>query len=493
MAEVPGARPDRLDKETACNSAANRTLTPNLDALAARGLRLTDFHATGVCTPSRAQLQTGRMGARTGVSSNFGPGSLGGLPQTETTLASLLKRSATPYATCAIGKWHLGVKPGFHPLDHGYDTFLGLPESNDYGCTDSTMGAPDSGCLNWRDDRCPRNRQETSPKWDGRNCHPGPLNPWNYSLPLLHDRRVVQQPADLQGTATPDAVPLSFRYAEFAASFIKNTTTGTLAAKKQQFLVYIAWSHMHVPVVHGLQFTGKSGIGPLGDSLLEVDTAAGMVLDALDKHGVAKDTLVFLTGDNGCVLPPRLFSLLRLPSHEGAAFTEDDRWPHAGPQRTSATGVAQKGRSSERRPKLRLAAAAQPGSSQCGSACPLIFTASPRGSTIWFLPERGHRCLQSWEGGHREVGVVVWPGGGVQAGAVSHVLSTTMDIAPTVSALAGVPLPTDRIYDGKDLSPVLFDGAAAHHEHLFFSVGGESFGNVPGGKPCAGAWSRTST
>ena len=55
-----------------------------------------------------------------------------------------------------LSQWHLGVKPGFHPLDHGYDEYLGLPESNDYGCTDSMMGAPDSGCLRWQHDRCPR-------------------------------------------------------------------------------------------------------------------------------------------------------------------------------------------------------------------------------------------------------------------------------------------------------------------------------------------------
>lgn len=261
MAAVPGARPDRLDKETACDSATNKTLTPRLDALAASGMRFTDHHATGVCTPSRCQLQTGRMGARTGMSSNFGPGSLGGLPQTEKTIATMVKPLG--YRTCAIGKWHMGVKPGHHPLDHGYDEFLGLPESNDYGCTDTTMGAPDSGCLNWREDRCPRNKDEFSPKWDGGNCHPGPLNPWNYSLPLLHGRTVIQQPADLQGTATPDAVPLSFRYAEFGANFIQNATQ-----HKEKFVVYVAWSHMHVPVVHGKEFEGKSGIGPLGDSLM---------------------------------------------------------------------------------------------------------------------------------------------------------------------------------------------------------------------------------
>ena len=63
--------------------------------------------------------------------------------------------------------------------------------------------------------------------------------------------------------------------------------------------VDVAWSHMHVPLVHGLAFAGKSGIGPLGDSLMEVDTAAGQILAALDRTGAASDTLVFLTGDNG--------------------------------------------------------------------------------------------------------------------------------------------------------------------------------------------------
>ena len=83
--------------------------------------------------------------------------------------------------------------------------------------------------------------------------------------------------------------------------------------------------------------------------------------------------------------------------------------------------------------------------------------------------------LTSWEGGHREVGVAVWPGK-IKPGTVSHVLSTTMDYLPTIAALAGAPLLTDRTYDGLDLSPVLFEGATTHHPHLFFSVGGESYG-----------------
>ena len=111
MGEVPGARSDRLDKETACDSATNRTLTPQLDSLAARGMRFTDFHATGVCGPSRAQLQTGRMGARTGVNSNFGPGSLGGLPTSEVTIATVVKALPAPYTTAAVGKWVLVALP----------------------------------------------------------------------------------------------------------------------------------------------------------------------------------------------------------------------------------------------------------------------------------------------------------------------------------------------------------------------------------------------
>jgi len=98
--QVPGA--NSVDKETACSTAAGSTLTPNLDALARGGMRFTDFHATGVCTPSRAQLQTGRQGARTGVTFNFQPGSLGGLPLQERTVASFLKPLG--YATAAAGK-----------------------------------------------------------------------------------------------------------------------------------------------------------------------------------------------------------------------------------------------------------------------------------------------------------------------------------------------------------------------------------------------------
>ena len=100
--------------------------------------------------------------------------------------------------------------------------------------------------------------------------------------------------------------------------------------------------------------------------------------------------------------------------------------------------------------------------------------------------------MTAWEAGHREVGVVSWPGR-VQAGAVSHVLASAMDIVPTVLQLAGVALPTDRVFDGKDLGHIIFakDPSAfpadAHHQYLFHSVGGMAYmqadANVTGQNP----------
>ena len=105
------------------NTTASPGETPHIDSLATDGLRFTDFHAgASVCTPSRAALLTGRLGARTGVIHNFDPASLFGLPQQEITIAELLKPQG--YATKMIGKWHLGVRPGFHPSYRGFDEVI---------------------------------------------------------------------------------------------------------------------------------------------------------------------------------------------------------------------------------------------------------------------------------------------------------------------------------------------------------------------------------
>ena len=101
--------------------------TPHMDALAASGIRFTDFHsAASLCTPSRAALLTGRLGMRTGVTTNFGTVSLGGLPIEELTMAELLPASFRKHM---VGKWHLGHHEPFHPSFRGFDTVYGLPYS----------------------------------------------------------------------------------------------------------------------------------------------------------------------------------------------------------------------------------------------------------------------------------------------------------------------------------------------------------------------------
>ncbi|MCL4786709.1 MAG: sulfatase [Verrucomicrobia bacterium] len=233
--------------------------TPNLDRMAAEGLRFTDFYsAAEVCTPSRAALLTGRYPIRSGMCGNrrvLFPNSKGGLPPAEITIAEALKPAG--YATMHIGKWHLGIHEGSRPLEQGFDRSFGLPYSNDMdGRADLPRGA--SGSPN--------------PPQDG----------WN--VPLLRDGKVVEQPAD-QTTLTK-------RYTEEAVKFIKEQ-------QRRPFFLYFAHTFPHVPMFASPAFKGRSRAGIYGDAVEEIDWSVGQVLDTLRKQGIAKNTLVFFTSDNG--------------------------------------------------------------------------------------------------------------------------------------------------------------------------------------------------
>ncbi|NWX68607.1 ARSG Arylsulfatase, partial [Alca torda] len=243
--------------------------TPHLDELAAEGTRFVDFHsAASTCSPSRASLLTGRLGARNGVTHNFAVTSVGGLPLNETTLAEVLRGAG--YSTAVIGKWHLGHHGRHHPSFRGFDYYFGIPYSHDMGCTDTP----------------------------GYNLPPCPPCPWHgaaarvarkdcyteVALPLFENLAIVQQPVNLSSLAA--------RYAEAAARFIRRASDSG-----RPFFLYLALAHMHVPL--GVPPPPPaSGRGIYGASLSEMDALVGRIKQVADSHGKG-NTLLWFAGDNG--------------------------------------------------------------------------------------------------------------------------------------------------------------------------------------------------
>ena len=234
--------------------------TPHLDQMAAEGMKLTQFYsAAPVCTPSRAALMTGRLPARTGMCSNkrrvLFPNSKGGIPASEITLAEALKTKG--YATACIGKWHLGHLKPFLPTQNGFDSYFGIPYSNDM------------------------DRVKTAPK--GRAAFLNPkIEYWN--VPLMQNSSIIERPAQ-QTTITR-------RYTEAAIEFIEQK-------KDQPFFLYLPHSLPHVPLFRSKAFAGQSRRGLYGDVIEEIDWSVGQILNTVKRLGIDEHTLVFFTSDNG--------------------------------------------------------------------------------------------------------------------------------------------------------------------------------------------------
>lgn len=234
--------------------------TPHLDQMAAEGVKLTQFYsAAPVCTPSRAALMTGRLPVRSGMCSDkrrvLFPDSGGGIPESELTLAEALREAG--YATGCIGKWHLGHLPQFLPTNNGFDSYFGIPYSNDM---DRIAEAPKGRASFWE----PRSEY--------------------FNVPLLRGTDEVERPAD-QTTITK-------RYTEEAVAFIEEHRDGP-------FFLYLPHSLPHVPLFRSEAFEGVSRRGLYGDVIQEIDWSVGQVLDTLRRLDLADNTIVWFTSDNG--------------------------------------------------------------------------------------------------------------------------------------------------------------------------------------------------
>ncbi len=225
--------------------------TPHIDALARDGVRFTNFHvAQAICSASRAALLTGCYPNRIGIHGALSPNANHGLNPQETTLAELLKSRG--YATGMAGKWHLGHREPFLPNHHGFDESFGLPYSNDM--------------------------------WPFHpEAKPGTYPP----LPLYENGKVID------ANITPEKMRnLTTWYTERAVAFIDRHQDGP-------FFFYLAHNMPHVPLAVSDKFKGKSQQGLYGDVIMEIDWSVGEVLRALERNGVARDTWVIFTSDNG--------------------------------------------------------------------------------------------------------------------------------------------------------------------------------------------------
>lgn len=234
--------------------------TPHLDQLAADGVHFTRFHAAQpVCSASRAALLTGCYPSRVGIQGALGPQSRIGIHDDEMTLAELAKQRG--YATAIFGKWHLGHEPQFLPLQHGFDEYFGLPYSNDMW-----PFHPDYADLPPQAARRKRGFPDL-PLFDG------------------NDVKIAAVTAD-------DQRQLTTWYTEHAVSFIERN-------RQRPFFLYLPHSMPHVPLFVSDKFAGKTSRGLYGDVIEEIDWSVGQIVAALDKHDLAKNTLVLFTSDNG--------------------------------------------------------------------------------------------------------------------------------------------------------------------------------------------------
>ena len=240
--------------------------TPNIDRLAQEGRKFTSFMvASPVCTPSRAALMTACYPKRVGMHQHvLFPPSKKGLHPDEHTIADHLKSQG--YATACFGKWHLGHHPEVLPTANGFDTYFGIPYSNDMNHPDNKgkpQGGPDGMDILWKDP------ESTLTKWN---------------TPLFEDEEIVELPVD-QRTVTR-------RYTQKAIDFVKAHQDGP-------FFVYLPHTMPHIPLYVPDDVRDPNPKNAYINTIEHIDTEVGRLLDVLDELNLVDNTYVIYTTDNG--------------------------------------------------------------------------------------------------------------------------------------------------------------------------------------------------
>jgi arylsulfatase A-like enzyme len=333
---------------------ATRVNTPNIDRLAAEGLRFTDAHATSAtCTPSRYSLLTGQYAWR-----KQGTGILQGdapliIDTHQLTLPALLKRSG--YKTGVVGKWHLGlgqgnvdwnsdIRPG--PLEIGFDYSFIIPATPDR--------VP---CVFVEDHRVVHADLADPIHISYKEPFPGELTGRD------HPELLKMKPSFSHDMAIVNGVSrIGYMEGGKEALWVDEDIADTLSQKaiafieqnkRQPFFLYYPVHDIHVPRLPNPRFAGKTGMGPRGDAIVELDWCVGQILDTLQRNGLDKNTLIIFSSDNGPVLDDGYKDDARekLGTHQpagryrGGKYSNFDgstrvpfivRWPeHVKPQTTS--------------------------------------------------------------------------------------------------------------------------------------------------------------
>jgi arylsulfatase A len=384
--------------DTGCNNPDSRIPTPNIDRLSAQGMRFTDAHASSsVCTPSRYAILTGRYCWRSplkyGVLWPWDPPLI---EPDRLTVAGLLRQHG--YRTACVGKWHLGwewatsdgspANEGVAIGEYNVEQRHALARNIDF--TQPMRGGPvDCGF----------------DTYFGVDVPNFPPYTW-FTMDRIQDQPTDEKPDDMFGH--PGAMKPGWKLEEMIPEFVRQVEDLIDGSGPEPFFLYFALTSPHTPIVPNEQFIGMSGAGLYGDFVCEVDWVVGQVMEALERKGIADETLLIFASDNGpeCI-----------PEAAGGAYNIARDFGHY---------------------------------------------------SMAYL--RGAK-RDTWEGGHRVPFIARWPGV-TPAGSVCEQLIALGDLMATCAEMVGAKIPTAVAEDSISILSLLQGktdtatrGSAIHHAY----------------------------